>query len=361
MSTRREVLMAGVAVGTAARLAGAGEQPFRVAVAGDYEDRARRADWTRLGAGVEVVFFNKPFDSARATSDALRHFDAVALMRERIPMSREIIERLPQLKLIVFTGPSNATLDYQAAIDHHVTVCNSGAARRPAGTGPVGGGSSGGSSPAELALALILACAWRIPAADRLIRSGGWAFQPSLPLHGKVLGIAGYGNLGKPVARYGNALGMKVLGWSRSLTDEMARADNIGRADLETLMRQSDVISVHLPLTEATRGIIGAREIGWMKPGVIFINTARAGIVDQGAMIDALRNGKIAMGGLDVFDQEPLPKGHPLLKLTNVVMTPHIGFVSEDSLAGMYDGIIGVLAAYRSGKVQNLYVPTPRT
>ena len=354
MATRREVIgggLAAVSLPAASSSGAAGRERFRLAVAGDYEGLAEKASWADLGSDVDVVFFHEPFASDQETSKALQNFDALALMRERTPLSRRSIERLPRLKLIVFTGPSNSTLDYQAAVDHGITVCNAQAAV----VAPGGTATAGGNSPAELALALMLACAWRLPAADALVRRGGWAFHPGTPLRGKVLGIAGYGNLGKPVGAFGRALGMQVLGWSRSLTDEAARADGITRTDLEGLLRQSDVVSIHLPLTAATTGIVGAREIGWMKPGVILINTARAPIVDQAAMIDALRSGKIGMAGLDVFDQEPLRRGHPLLRLNNVVMTPHIGYVTEASLSGMYGATLDVIAAYRQGNIKNRY------
>jgi phosphoglycerate dehydrogenase-like enzyme len=355
MTTRRDVLAGGVVVGASfsRTLLAAAPGKFRVAVVGNYEGRAEGAEWGRLGSDVEVRFFNQPFESPESTARTLREFDAVAMMRERTPFPRSVIERLPRLKLIIFTGPRNATLDYGATVDRGITVCTAVAPIRPVQGLPV----AGGSTPAELSLALMLACAWNLPAADSLIRKGGWAFQPAVPMRGKVLGIAGYGGLGRPMARYGLALGMNVLGWSRSLTDEVARADGITRADRDTLLRDSDVVSIHLPLTKATTGIIGAREIGLMKAGAILINTARAGIVDQAAMLAALRARRIAMAGLDVFDQEPLPRNHPLLRLPNVVMTPHIGYVTEQSLAGMYAATVEGLLAYRRGEPTGIFKP----
>lgn len=354
MTTRRELLVGVAATAVAAsELAAAQTKRFRIAALGDYEGLASKAPWDTLGSDVEVVFFNKPFESPQATAKALQGFDAIVLMRERTPLPRAVIERVPQLKLIVFTGPSNQTLDYTAAVEHNITVCfaNGGGGRGQASS------STGGDPPAELALALILACARNVPAADALVRRGGWAFQPGIPLRGKVLGIAGYGNLGTQVARFGLALGMQVLGWSRSLTEASAQADGITKADLDTLMRTSDVVSIHLPLTPATRGIIGAKEIGSMKPGALLINTARAAIVDQAAMIDALRTRQIAMAGLDVFDEEPLPKRHPLLQLSNVVLTPHIGYSIGPNLVNMYSSTIEVVAAFRQGIIENRYTP----
>jgi len=273
VTTRRDLIAAGLVTGAVmggARAADSGR--FRIAVVGDYESHAERTDWSGLGEDVEVKFFHEPFASDAATAHALRDFNAVAMMRERTPLTRAAIERLPKLELIVFTGGSNATLDYAAAAERKITVCSAFEVVLAAGGEAVGGGS-----PAELTLALMMAYAWNLPAADALIRRGGWSFQPGVPLRGKVLGIAGYGNLGKPVARYGQALGMRVTGWSRSLTDEAARVDGIERTDKDALIANSDVISIHLPLTSQTVGIVGARGIQQMKPGAILINTARAG------------------------------------------------------------------------------------
>lgn len=355
MTTRREMVAGAIALTSAAAFTVTKAQAgiFRIAVLGDYEGMAAKAPWHTLGSDADVEFFGKPFESPEATVKALQGFHATVLMRERTPLPRTVIERLPQLKLIVFTGPSDRTLDYAAAVERHIAVCFAmgGDGRRP--TPP----SIGGDPPAELALALMLACARNVPAADALVRRGGWAFQAGTALRGKVLGIAGYGNLGEQVGRYGIALGMRVMGWSRSLTDERALTNGITRADRDTLMRTSDVLSIHLPLTPATTGIIGTNEINSMKPGAILINTARAAIVDQAAMIDALRARRIAMAGLDVFDEEPLPKRHPLLQLSNVVLTPHIGYSIGPELVNMYSSAIEVVAAFRQGIVRNRYTP----
>jgi phosphoglycerate dehydrogenase-like enzyme len=182
-----------------------------------------------------------------------------------------------------------------------------------------------------------------------------------IPLAGKVLGIPGYGGIGARAGRYGKSLGMKVLGFSRSLTEETARADGITRApDLETIMRNSDVISVHLPLTALTRGMIGAKELGWMKPGVIFINTARGPIVDETALIEGLKSRRIAMAGFDVYDEEPLPRHHPLTQLPNVIMTPHIGYVSESGMVSRYKALFEVVADFRKGVIKNRYTPSEK-
>lgn len=356
-ATRRDVLLAGLALG-ATGVASAQSPPLerlRVAVAGDYENLASQpALWSGLGDDVEVVTFTKPFVSPRETIEALRDFDALALMRERVPMPREVLENLPRLKFIVFSGLMNETLDHRAAAERGIVVARSVGFQQ---NRPQTERTAGGGSPSEHALALMLACAKHIPEADALVRRGEWAFRANIPLRGKTLGIVGYGSVGRPLARYGLALGMKVLGFSRSLTDEVARAEGVTRADLEQLLRKSDVISIHLPLTAQTRGMIGAREIGWMKPGVILINTARAHIVDETAVTEALRARKIAMAGFDVFWEEPVPRDHPLLRLPNVVLTPHVGYVTEEAMLARYRAMAETLAAYRKGTLEERYTP----
>lgn len=327
---------------------------FRIAVTGDFERLAMTAaPWSTLGADAEVVAFTEPFASARETVLALRDFDAITLMHERIPLTREIIEQLPRLRVIVFSGRKNESLDDKAAADRGVIVCNSNPKFDVPGSEP------GGKSPSELAIALLLGCTWQTGPLTTLIREGGWAAQPGVPLRGKTLGVLGFGSVGRPVARVGLALGMRVLAYSRSLTEEAADAENVARADLDTLLHESDVISIHLPLSAATRGMIGARQIARMKDGVILINTARAAILEEAPFLEALRKRKIAMAGLDVYWEEPLPGNHPLKQLPNVVMTPHIGYVTEDTMAVRYRGLLEKLSAYRGGKIVGRYASKP--
>jgi phosphoglycerate dehydrogenase-like enzyme len=329
---------------------------FRVAVTGDFERLAlAAAPWSTLGPDAEVVTFTEPFASATETVVALRDFDAITLMHERIPLTREIIEQLPRLKVIVFSGRKNETLDDEAAADRGVIVCNS----NPKFDVP--SGEQGGKSPSELAIALLLACTWQTGPLTTLIRQGGWAAQPGVPLRGKTLGILGFGSVGRPVARVGLALGMHVLVYSRSLTEQAADAANVACAELEAVLKRSDVISIHLPLNAATRGLLGKRQIGQMKDGVILINTARAAIIEEEPFLEALRTRKIAMAGLDVYWQEPLPPDHPLKQLPNVVMTPHIGYVTEETMAVRYRGLLEKLTAYRSGKLVGRYTSKPMT
>lgn len=326
------------------------EPRFRVAVTGDFERLAiKAAPWGTLGEDAEVVAFTEPFASASDTVTALRDFDAVTLMHERIPLTREIIEQLPRLKIIVFSGRKNETLDDKAAAARGVAVCNSNPKFDVPGSEP------GGKSPSELALALLMGCAWQIGPLTTLIRQGGWAAHPGVPLRGKTLGILGFGSVGRPVARVAVALGMRVLVYSRSLTEEAAAAEKVACADLDTLLKDSNVISIHLPLNASTRGMIGTKQIAQMKDGVILINTARAAIIEEQPFLEALRTRKIAMAGLDVFWEEPLPERHPLKQLRNVVMTPHIGYVTEETMVVRYRGLLKVLAAYRRGELIGRY------
>lgn len=329
---------------------------FRVAVTGDFEGLAMKAaSWSTLGEDAEVVAFTQPFTSASETVLALRDFDAVTLMHERIPLTREIIDQLPRLKVIVFSGRKNDTLDDKAAADRGVVVCNSNPKF------DVMAGEPGGKSPSELAIALLLSCTWQTGPLTTLIRQGGWAAPPGVPLRGKTLGILGFGSVGRPVARLGLALGMRILVYSRSLTEEAADAERVTRADLDTVLQAADVISVHLPLNASTRGMLGAKQIAQMKDGVIVINTARAAIIDEQPFLEALRTRKIAMAGLDVFWQEPLPAHHPLKELPNVVMTPHIGYATEETMVVRYRGLLEKLNAYRGGKIIGRYTSKPVT
>ncbi|HEY4214855.1 MAG TPA: D-2-hydroxyacid dehydrogenase family protein [Steroidobacteraceae bacterium] len=323
---------------------------FRVAITGDFENLALGlAPWNTLGADTQVETFTQPFGSVQDTVAALKDFDAITLMHERIPLTREILDQLKRLKVIVFSGSKNMTLDDRAATERGIVVCQS----NPKFEVPAG--ELGGNSPSELAIGLLLGCTWQIAAGTALIREGGWAFRPGIPLRGKTLGIIGYGRIGRPVARVGLALGMRVLAFNRNLTGDAARVDNVTRADLDTLLRNSDVISIHLPLNASTRGMIGEREIALMKDNVILINTARAAIVAEAPFIAALQRGKISMAGLDVFWEEPLPAKHPLKQLPNVAMTPHIGYSTEETMVVRYRGLLDVLAAYRQGNIIGAY------
>lgn len=360
--TRAEALKNGMETGTAVPAGGTSppraRQPgrFRVAVTGDFEGLAMKlAPWSSLGEDAEVVAFSESLSAAQMAIEALRDFDAITLMHERVSLTREILEQLPRLKFIVFSGRKNETLDAGAAVARGIIVCNSNPKF------DVASDARGGKSPSELAIALLMDCTWHTGPLTTLIRQGGWAAHPGIPLRGKTLGIMGYGSVGRPVAHVGIALGMHVLVYDRSLTDETARAENVTRADLDVLLEKSDVISIHLPLSASTLDMIGAQQIAKMKDGVILINTARASIVAEEPLLDALRTRKIAMAGLDVYWQEPLPEHHPLKQLPNVVMTPHIGYVTEQTMAVRYRGLLETLIAYRQGNIVGRYASKTAT
>lgn len=307
----------------------------RVAILDDYQDVARRAaDWESLPAGTEVVMFRDHLADLDAVASRLAGFDAVVAMRERTAFPRALLARLPRLRLLVTTGMRNASIDVGAASEQGVVVC--GTAGLPYPT-------------AELAWGLILALLRRIPAEDRATREGRWQTTLGLGLNGKTLGVLGLGTLGSRAARVGRAFEMEVLAWSQNLT--AARAAEVGATLVgkDELLARSDVVTIHLVLSERTRGLIGARELGLMKPTAYLVNTSRGPIVDEAALLDALRAGKLAAAGLDVYDEEPLPLAHPLRRLPNTVITPHLGYVTEETYRIFYGQALEDVQAWLRG------------
>lgn len=312
---------------------------IRVAVLDDYQRVALRlADWTRLAGRAEVTVFDRNLAVPEEAAAALGEFDVVCLMRERMPFPRALFERLPRLRLIVLTGTRSPSLDLDAAADHGVLVCHTR-----------GGGTEYATT--ELAWGLILACARHIPQEDRAVHEGtGWQTEPpGLVLHGRTLGLLGLGRLGGRMAALGRAFGMEVIAWSRNL--DAARAAECGaeRVEKEALFRRADVLSVHLVLGERTRGLVGAAELALMKPGAILVNTSRGPIVDEAALVEALRAGRLGGAGLDVYDREPLTPGHPLRGLGNAVLTPHLGYVAEDTYRVFFADTVEDIAAWLDG------------
>ena len=307
----------------------------RVAILDDYQNVARRmADWTSLPAGTDVVVFSDHLSDPGAVAARLADFEAVIAMRERTPFPKALLERLPKLKLLVTTGMRNASIDVAAALERKIVVC--GTAGLPYPT-------------AELTWGLILALFRRIPAEDRATREGRWQISCGLGLNGKTLGVVGLGGLGSRVAKIGRAFEMDVIAWSQNLT--AARASEIG-ATLVTkdeLLARSDVVSIHLVLGDRTRKLFGARELAQMKPTACLINTSRGPIVDEAALVAALRQGKLAGAGLDVFDVEPLPADHPFRKLPNTVITPHLGYVTEETYRIFYGHALEDIQAFLRG------------
>jgi len=308
----------------------------RVAILDDYQGVARRmADWTDLPAGTELQVFADHLKDIGEVAARLADFDAVVAMRERTAFPRALLEKLPRLKLLVTTGMRNASIDVAAAVERGVVVC----------------GTSGlGYPTAELTWGLILALLRRIPTEDRATREGQWQVSCGLGLNGKTLGVIGLGNLGSRVARVGRAFEMDVLAWSQNLT--AARAAEVGATlvSKDELLARSDVVSIHLVLGDRTRGLLGARELSLMKRTAHLVNTSRGPIVDEAALVAALRSGTIAGAGLDVYDDEPLTLDHPLRHLPNTVITPHLGYVTEEGYKIFYGHALEDVKAWLAGQ-----------
>ena len=256
-------------------------------------------------------------------------------MRERTPFPRSMLDRLPELRLLVTAGMGNAVFDIPAATELGIVV---------SGTGGVGEG------PTELTWGLILGLARRIPQEDRLTREGNWGTTVGIGLKDKTLGLLGLGHIGSLVGKVGTALGMNIIAWSQNLTPERAAECGATQVDKDTLFKESDVLSVHVQLSDRTRGLVGERELGLMKPTSYLINISRGPIVDEPSLIQALTNGTIAGAGLDTFDIEPLPTNHPLLGLSNTVITPHLGYVTEDGYRLRYTQVVEDIRAFTSGE-----------
>jgi phosphoglycerate dehydrogenase-like enzyme len=316
---------------SAARAAG-----LRIAILDDYQDVALRfADWAALPAGSRVQAFRDHLTDERAVAERLADFEVVVVMRERTPFKASLLERLPRLRLLVTTGARNAAIDVAAARARGVVVC----------------GTEGLPYPtAELTWALILALARHVPAEDRATRAGKWQTSLGVGLRGKTLGVLGLGRLGGQVARIGAAFGMELVAWSQNLTVERAAEFGARLVPRDALLEQADVVTVHLVLGERTRGLLGARELGLMKRSAFLVNTSRGPVVDEAALIRALSTNSIAGAGLDVFDEEPLPPGHPFLCLPNTVLTPHLGYVTEETYRIFYGQALEDIQAHVRGQ-----------
>ena len=300
-----------------------------VAVLDDYQAVAESlADWKSLGA--DVTFFHDHLDDEDALVGRLDAYDVLVLMRERTPLSRGLLARLPQLRLVVTTGMRNASIDLDAARERDVVVC----------------GTSGGTAGTmELAWALILAVVRHVPAEDAGVRSGGWQHTVGTDLAGATLGLLGLGRLGGAMVPVARAFGMDVIAWSQHLTDAAATERGATRVERDELFARSDVLSVHLVLSDRTRGLVGARELALMKPSATLINTSRGPIVDEDALVAALTEGRLAGAGIDVYDREPLPAGAPILSAPRTVLTPHLGFVTRRTYAAWYPAAVEAIDA----------------
>ncbi|WNQ12280.1 D-2-hydroxyacid dehydrogenase family protein [Paenibacillus aurantius] len=309
---------------------------LRCAILDDYQQVAlTAADWSPILEQVEVKTIHRHIDQPDELAEQIADCDIVVIMRERTPFRAPLLARLPRLRLLVTTGMRNASIDLPAAASQGILVCGTGGA---------------GNATAELTWALLLALARNLVQEHNAIRSGGWQSTIGADLYGKTLGVLGLGKLGSQIARFGQAFGMEVMAWSQNLTKE--RADEAGvrlAASKEELLENSDFVSIHLVLSDRTRGLIGAEELGRMRPSAYLINTSRAPIVDQAALAEALRNGRIAGAAVDVFEMEPLPKDDPYRSLPNLLTTPHIGYVSKANYEAFYRDVVEDIEAYLSG------------
>ncbi|MET7377721.1 D-2-hydroxyacid dehydrogenase family protein [Streptomyces sp. NPDC005526] len=311
---------------------------LRCAVLDDYQNVATTvADWSPLDGRVEVVPFAGHFGSEDELAAALADFDIVVTLRERVPFPASLLGRLPRLRLLVASGMRNSVIDLAAARAAGVTVC---------------GTESSSAPPAELTWALLLGLARGIVEEGNSLRAAGpWQSTVGADLEGRRLGLLGLGRVGGRVARVGLAFGMEVRAWSRNLTAERAAEVGVRRASSkEELLAESDFVSVHLALSERTRGLLGAAELALLKPTAYLVNTSRAAIVDQDALLAALREGRIAGAGVDVFDTEPLPAGHPMRTAPRLLATPHLGYVSRANYARYYGQAVEDVLAYLAGE-----------
>ncbi|MFQ6147494.1 D-2-hydroxyacid dehydrogenase family protein [Streptomyces seoulensis] len=312
-------------------------RPLRCAVLDDFQNAATAfVDWSPLGDRVDVVTYDEHFATQDALVAAIADADVVVTLRERVPFPAALLNRLPRLKLLIASGMRNSVIDYAAARANGVTVC---------------GTESSGTPPVELTWALLLGLARGIVQENDALRAGGpWQSTVGADLHGRRLGLLGLGRIGAKVAAVGLAFGMEVTAWSQNLTEERAAEVGVTRApSKEDLLASSDFVSIHLALSDRTRNLLGARELALLKPTAYLVNTSRAAIVDQDALLTVLREGRIAGAGLDVFDTEPLPTDHPLRTAPRLLATPHLGYVSRANYERYYGQAVEAIESYLTG------------
>ena len=309
----------------------------KAAILDDYQNVALKlADWSPVAKDVEVTVFNRPFAGPDEAIKALQGFPIVVGMRERTPFPRKVIEALPDLKLLITTGARNNSFDVKAAAERGIPVCGTGGFGNPT---------------ASIAIGLMLELTRHIGFENDRMKSGAlWQTTMGQDVEGMTLATLGLGKLGQRVANIAKALGMKVIAWSPNLTPEKAREAGVDYVSKDELFRNADVLTIHVVLGDRSRGSVGAREIGLMKKTAFLINTSRGPIVDEKALIAALNAKTIAGAGLDVFDIEPLPLDHPFRKMNNVVLTPHLGYVSERNYRVLYTGVVEDIRAWLDGK-----------
>ena len=311
-------------------------EQIRIAILDDYQNVAlSMADWSALDGRAAITVFNDHLDSTDAVVARLEPFEIVCVMRERTPMTRAIIERLPKLRVIASTGLRNASIDLEAAAERGVQTLNTGYSSAPT---------------IEMTWALILASSRNLIEENAALRSGGWQRHVGDEIAGRTLGLLGLGNIGREVARIGKAFGMTVIAWSQNLTGEQAADAGAVKVPKDDLFRRSDIVSIHLVLSDRTRGLVGAAEFALMKPTARLVNTSRGPIVVEAELLDALKSGKIAGAAIDVFDQEPLPLDHPFRSLPNLLATPHIGYVSRALYERFYQDTVSNIIRWLDGK-----------
>jgi phosphoglycerate dehydrogenase-like enzyme len=310
---------------------------YRCAVLDDYQNVVLKVtDWSKVSGDLDIKVFNEHLGGPDNVVKALQGFGIVCAMRERTGFPRAVIEKLPDLKLLITTGLRNASIDVAAAKEHGVVVC---------GTPSVGNPTSG------VAIGLMLELTRRIGYENAKMKAGvPWQTTIGVDLDGMTLGVLGLGKLGTRTAKIAKAFGMKVIAWSQNLTPEKCHEAGVHYVSKEELFRQADFITIHVILSQRTRGLVGPNELALMKPSAYIINTSRGPIIDEAALLEVLQNKKIGGAGLDVFDVEPLPTDHPLRKLDNVVLTPHLGYVATQNYRAYYGGVVEDIRAFLDGK-----------
>ena len=320
-----------------------GRSVLRIAVLDDYQQLAPDiVDWSPIPRPIQVEPIPTHLADRAELAERLAGCQIVVAMRERTAIDRELLRKLPELELLVTTGPSNVAIDVEAAREMGVEVCGTGGYLTPT---------------SEHTWALILSLLRRIPTEDRSIRRGGWQHTLGVELAGRTLGLLGLGRLGALVAEVGRAFKMDVISWSQNLTDERASEVGVTRVGRDELFARSDVLSIHLVLSERSTGLVGAAELSKMKPSAVLVNTSRGPIIDEAALIAALEAGEIGGAALDVFDTEPLPVDHPLCRAPNTVLTPHIGYVTDGLYELFYEQIVEVIAGWCDGTVIRPVLP----
>jgi phosphoglycerate dehydrogenase-like enzyme len=311
-----------------------------IAILDDYQSVAlKMADWSRLDGRVKIKVLNRYIGDRNELAGELTDVSAIVCNRERTKVTAELIAALPKLELIVTSGMHNSSIDYAAADARGIPVC---------------GTQTMGYPTAELTVAMMLGWCRHLPAEVASLKAGGWQTRLGIGVNGKTLGIVGYGRIGKLVAKAGIAMGMNVLALSRSLAPEKAAEDGVTAADLDTLLRNSDFVSIHLGVNPQSIGLFGAAEFAKMKKTALLINTARAIVVDQKAMVAALHAGEIGGAALDVYDIEPLPKDHPLMSAPNVLLSPHLGYVMEENYRVSFPQALENIEAWLAGEPKRL-------